>query len=154
MNVFVLLLIQTSLASQQNTQTCAIIGKVIFNSLPTSSCIKVRAFHIFFNFVFRKGCFSIWGMFILALGSANKRGRPAHVCSEAGPCAAILKAKPQCWSLEDGPLCLWWEFLWRARSQNINTPHPVPCSTETFGQTQCPEGLFPLHLTRWDQLWP
>lgn len=59
MNVFVLVLTQTSLASQQNTQTCAIIGKVIFNTLPTFSCKKVRAFHIFFNFVFRKVCFSI-----------------------------------------------------------------------------------------------
>lgn len=76
MIVFVLVLTQTSLASQQNTQTCAIIG----NTLPTFSCKKVRAFHIFFNFVFRKVClFLTWALQISGGGLPVCALKHAHV---------------------------------------------------------------------------
>lgn len=46
--IFMLLLIQTSLAAQQNTQTCAIIIKFSrLSSLPTLSHIKSELFPYF-----------------------------------------------------------------------------------------------------------
>lgn len=158
MNVFILLLIQTSLASQQNTQTCVILV-VIFNSLPTFSCIKARAFHIFFKFIFRKLCFSIWGVFTLALGSANTGAGLPECTLKYTPVLPYWSPSLDAGAWEMDP-CAFDGSLYRGHHPGTVTLLLALCpasrwvAIRTFGQTQSPEGHFPLQLSRWDPLWP